>query len=258
VTCLAYAANTLWCLGYPAQALQRSKEALALAQTLAHPHSLALAQHFATSLHHRRRDLSAVEEQAMAHRSLATAEGFPLWTGFATCWQGWASAMHGRGEAGLAQMRRGMETVLATGQSLSRAHCLVLLGEAAGRVGQLEEGLRLLTEALTALQASGRGDLLAETYRLQGEFLLQQAPPDAVQAETCLRQALAIAHHQQARSWELRAALSLCRLWQAQGKHIKAGALLAPLYDWFTEGFDTPDLQEAKALLEELGSEGTR
>ena len=194
----------------------------------------------------------AVQAQAEALLTLATAQGFPLFVGFGTCWRGWALAMQGQGEVGLAQMRQGMAAVLATGQTLARPLCLVLLAEAAGHAGQVEEGLRLLAEALTVLEASGRGDLLAEAYRLQGELLLRQAVPDAAQAEACFQQALAIARRQQAKSWELRAAMSLSRLWQHQGKRAEARELLAPIYGWFTEGFDTADLQEAKALLEAL------
>jgi predicted ATPase len=114
------------------------------------------------------------------------------------------------------------------------------------------EGRRLLAEALAAFAASGRGDLLAEAHRLQGEVWLREFPPDTAQADACFQQALAIARQQQARSWELRAALSLSRLWQQQGKRAEAYELLAPLYGWFTEGFDTADLQEAKALLDAL------
>ena len=106
--------------------------------------------------------------------------------------------------------------------------------------------------ALAAIEAIGRGELLAETYGLQGALLLRQAVPDAAQAEACFHQALAVAHRQQAKSWELRPAMSLSRLWQQQGKPDDARALLAPIYGWFTEGFETADLQEAKALLEEL------
>ncbi len=236
----------------PAQAVRRSQEALALAQALAHPYSLAVAQHFAACLHYRRREVPAVQAQADALLTLATAQGFPLCVGYGTCWRGWALAMQGQGEAGLAQLRQGLAAVLATGQELSRPLCLVLLAEAAGHAGQVEEGLRLLAEALTAFEASGRGDLLAEAYRLQGDLLLRQAVPDAAQAEACFQQALAIARRQQAKSWELRAAMSLSRLWQQQGKRAEARELLAPIYGWFTEGFDTADLQEAKALLEEL------
>jgi DNA-binding winged helix-turn-helix (wHTH) protein/predicted ATPase len=252
VAFLALAASTLWCLGFPAQAVQRSQEALALAQTLAHPQSLAMARHFAAYLHHRRREVPACLAQADTLLSLATAQGFPLWVGFGTCWRGWVLAVQGQDEAGLVQLRQGLAAVLATGQTLSRPLCLVLLAEAAGHVGQVAEGLRLLAEALAAFEASGRGDLLSEAYRLQGALLLRQTVPDATRAEACFQQALAIARRQQAKSWELRAAMSLSRLWQQQGKRADARQLLAEVYGWFSEGFDTADLQEARALLEAL------
>ena len=249
VVSLAFAANTLWCLGYPAQAVRRSQEALVLAQALAHPASLALAHYWVTFLSHRRREVPAVQAHAEALLTLSTAQGFPLWVGLGTCWRGWVLTMQGQSETGLAQLRQGLTVVLATGQTLSQI-CLILLAEAAAHAGQVEEGWRLLAEALTALEASARGDLLAETYRLQGEWLLRQASPDAVRAEACFQQALALARRQQAKSWELRTATSLSRLWQQQGKGNEARALLAPIYRWFTEGFNTADLQEAQALLE--------
>jgi predicted ATPase len=219
---------------------------------LAHPHSLAVAQHFAAFLHHRRREAPAVQAQADALLTLAAEQGFPLWMGFGILWRGWALAVQGRGDDGLAQLRQGMTAVLATGQTLSRSLSLVLLAEAAAYAGRVEEGLRLLAEALAAFETTGRGDMLAEAYRLQGELHLRQDVPDVAQAEACFQQALATARRQQAKSWELRAAMSLSRLWQQQGKRVEAHALLAPIYGWFTEGFDTIDLQEAKALLEEL------
>jgi predicted ATPase len=160
--------------------------------------------------------------------------------------------VQGEGTAGLAQIRQGLTAILALGQELWRPRYLILLAEAAEHVGQVEEGLPLLAEALTALEANGQGDLLAEAYRLQGELLLWQAIPYTAQAEACFHQALAIASRQQAKSWELRAAMSLSRLWQQQGKRAEARQFLAPIYGWFTEGFDTVDLQEAKTLLDEL------
>jgi class 3 adenylate cyclase/predicted ATPase/ABC-type transport system involved in cytochrome c biogenesis ATPase subunit len=246
---LAHAAPTLWCLGYPAQARRWSQATLALAQTLAHPYSLAVTQFWAAYLHHRYREVPAVQAQAEALLTLATAQGFSLYVGYAIWLRGWALAMQGQGEAGLAQMHRGLTAVLATGQMLAQPRCLVLLAEATGHTGQVAEGLRLLAEALTALEASGQGDLLAEAYRLQGDLLLRQALPDVTQAEACFQEALAVARRQQAKSWELRAALSLSRLWQRQGKRTAARELLAPVYGWFTEGFDTADLREARALL---------
>jgi DNA-binding winged helix-turn-helix (wHTH) protein/predicted ATPase len=252
VRCLAMAAWTLWCLGYPAQALQRSQAALALAQSLAHPYSLGLSRHYAASLHHHRREASAVQAQAEALMPIGTVQGFPLWVGFGAVWRGWVSAMQGQGEAGLEQIRQGMEAVVAAGQVVSRPLCLALLAEATGHVGQYAEGLRLLTEVLTALETSGRGDLLAEAYRLQGEFLLRQALPNVVQAEACFHRALVIARRQQAKSWELRCAISLSRLWQQQNRREEAHRLLAEVYGWFTEGFDTADLRDARVLLEGL------
>jgi predicted ATPase len=252
VRCLALVAWTLWCLGYPAQAVRRSQEALTLAQALAHPYSLTQAQHIAAFLHHRLREAPAVQAQAEAPLTLATAQGFPLHVGLGTCWRGWALAMQGQEAAGLVQLHQGLAAVVATGQELTRPLCLVLLAEAMGQAGQVAAGLCLLAEARTVLEANGRGDLRAEAYRLQGAFLLRQAEPDTAQAETCFQQALAIARRQQAKAWELRAAMSLSRLWQQQGKWREAQALLAPLYSWFTEGFDTADLQEARALLAEL------
>src|SRR5262245_32693807 len=140
--------------------------------------------------------------------------------------------MQGEGEVGLAQLRQGLAAVVAVGQELNRPLCLVLLAEATGHTGQVEKGLRLLAESQMVLEANGQGELLAETYRLRGELLLRQAAPDAAQAEACFQQALAIARRQQAKSWELRAATSLTRLWQQQEKHDEAFELLAPIYSW--------------------------
>jgi predicted ATPase len=142
--------------------------------------------------------------------------------------------------------------MVAIGQERERPLGLVLLAEAAGHAGQIEEGLCLLAEALLVLETNGQGDLLAEVYRWQGALLRCQSVPDVAQAEACFQQALTIARHQQAKSWELRAAVSLSRLWQQQGKRAEAHALLALVYGWFTEGIDTADLQEAQALLEDL------
>jgi predicted ATPase len=256
VSCLALAANTLWCLGYPAQAVRRSQEALALAQELAHPYSLAVAQHYAAILHDRRREATVVQAQAEAFLTLATAQGFPLYVGLGTFWRGKALAVHGEDEVGLTQMHQGLAAVVATGLTLAQPLCLVPLAEAAGKAGRIAEGLRLLAEALAAFEANEQGDGFPEVYRLQGEFLLCHAVPDTPQTEACFQQALTIARRQQAKSWELRAALSLSRLWQQQGKQDEAHQLLAPIYGWFSEGFDTADLQEAKALLAGLANDG--
>ncbi|MBI3329876.1 MAG: hypothetical protein HYZ81_24605, partial [Nitrospinae bacterium] len=172
VRCLAGASNTLWCLGYPSQAVRRSQEALALAQEIEHPHSLALAQVFAAFLHYRRREAPAVQAQAEALLTLATAQGFPLWVGYGTFQRGWALAMQGQSEAGMMQLRQGTAAVLAMGQMLVQPRCLVMLAEAAGHSGHVEEGLRWLAESLAAFAASRQGEMLTEAYRLQGELLL--------------------------------------------------------------------------------------
>ena len=159
--------------------------------------------------------------------------------------------MQDQSEPGLAQLRQGLEAMVTLKQERARPTYVLQLADANGHVGQAEEGWHLLAEDLTAFEANGQGDLLAEAYRLQDALLLWQAAPDAAQVEACFQQALAIARRQQAKSWELRASVSLSRLWQ-QGKGVEARQRLAEVYGWFTEGFDTVDLQEAQALLEEL------
>src|SRR4029434_7802994 len=163
----------------------------------------------------------------------------------------WALVEQGQGEAGFAQIRQGIAAARATG-SRTATH-LAPLAKACGGLGQSEEGLRVVAEALASGNSNGEGRWTAELYRLQGE-LLTLASEYYAEAEDCFPQALEVARRQQAKSWELRAAMSLARLWQRQGKRAAARELLAPVYGWFTEGFDTADLQEARALLEELGA----
>jgi predicted ATPase len=137
----------------------------------------------------------------------------------------------------------------ATGAELTRVYFLAMLAEAHGTIGEPETGLAMLTEALTLVDTTDERWCEAELYRFKGVLLLQQNSDNATEAESCFHHALDIARNQQAKSWELRAATSLARLWQSQGKRQEAYDLLAPVYGWFTEGFDTTDLQEAKALL---------
>jgi predicted ATPase len=225
---------------------------------MAHPYSLALARHFAAFLHHRRGEASAVQRQAEALLMLATAQGFPLYVGYGTCYQGWALAAQGQSEAGLVQIRQGLSRLMATGLELSRPLWFVLLAEVASQVDPADEGGRLLAEALQAFESSERGDMRAEAYRLQGEWLLRQVQgttgPSArrTEVEACFWRALTLARRQQAKSWELRAALSLARLWQQDRRRQQARELLAGVYDWFREGFDTVDLQGAQVLLAAL------
>src|SRR5262249_36795094 len=184
--------------------------------------------------------------------ALLTEQEFGQWVATVTFQHGWALAAQGQHEAGIAQMHQGLAARQATGSVNTLSEYLACLAEAYGGIGQAEEGLRLLAEALVWVDTAGQRHYAAEVHRIKGELLLQQAIPDRPQAEACFQRALAVARRQQAKSWELRAAMSLARLWQQQGKQAEACELLAPIYGWFTEGFDTADLQEAKALLEEL------
>ena len=183
--------------------------------------------------------------------ALSQEHGFPTYVAVGMIARGWALALQGQGEEGIVQLHQGRTAFQAGGAELDRPRCLAVLAEAYGKVGQTEAGLTVLAEALAAAHNTGERYWEAEMHRLQGELLLRRASPTE-EVEACFRQALAIARQQQAKSLELRAAMSLSRLWQGQGKRAEAHDLLAPIYGWFTEGFDTADLQEARVLLEEL------
>jgi predicted ATPase len=257
VGCLSYITWPLWQLGYPEQALKRSHEALTLAQQLAHPYSLASALGYAAILHSCRREEHAAQEHAEAGMALSRERGIPQVLAVGMMTRGWVLALQGQGEEGIAQIHQGLAAFRAAGLELDRPRWLALLVEAYGQVEQTEEGLTVLAEALAAAHKTGERRWEAELHRLQGELLLRQAS-STEEVEACFRQALEIACQQQAKSLELRAAISMARLWQQQGKRTEARALLAPIYNWFTEGFDTADLQEAKTLLEALGGERGR
>jgi predicted ATPase len=248
----SFLARELWRLGYPDQALQHSQESRTLAEEVSHPLSLAQALVFAAVVHQCRREAPAAHEQAAAVIQLATEQGFALWVARGTVLHGWALAMQGQGEAGLAAIRQGLAADLATGATLWQPYYLALLAEAYGAGRRAAEGVVVLAEALVLVEQTGARWNEAEIYRIKGTLLLHQAVPDAAQAAACFQQALAIARQQQAKSLELRAAMSLARLWQSQSKRQEAHDLLAPVYEWFTEGFDTADLQEAKTLLDGL------
>jgi TOMM system kinase/cyclase fusion protein len=251
VGCQCFAALALWFLGYPAQALEKMHGALTLARELSHPLSLVYALLFAARLHQDRREGQLTQERVEAAMSLSTEQGFPEWLAVGGIVWGWALARQGWQKEGIAQLCKGLADYRALGAELWRPYGLALLAETYGEVRQAEEGLRVLAEGLMAAHNSGQRLYEAELYRLKGE-LQQQAIPDAQEAEACFRRASDIARQRQAKSLELRAAMSLSRLWQQQGKQAEARELLAPIYGWFTEGFDTTDLQEAKALLEAL------
>jgi class 3 adenylate cyclase/predicted ATPase len=252
VFCRCWVPHALWHLGYPDQALVMSHEAMALAQTLAHPFSLAVALNYAAMLHQFRRERAAVSERTEAAVALCAEQGFAYYLAWGTTMQGWARATPGQHEEGMAQIRHGLAALRATGAALRLPYYLALLAEACGHTGLAAEGLTLLAEALAHTHTTGESWIEAELHRLKGELLLALSADHHAEAEGYLHQALAIARRQQAKSLELRAATSVARLWQQQGKRVQAQRLLAPIYGWFTEGFDTADLQDAKALLEEL------
>ncbi len=253
VCCRSIAAQSLWLLGYPDQAVVSSQAALALAQQLAHPFSLGFTLRWAAVLHHLRQEVPLTQARAEATMIIATDHGFPQQLVQATILRGWALAACGHGEEGRAQIHQGLASYQAMGATAERPYYLALLAEASAKVGQTAEGLEALTEALATLAKSRVRWWEAELYRLRGELLLQHTGAQPEAAEACFQQALAVARRQQARSLELRAAMSLTRLWQRQGKRAAARELLTPIYGWFTEGFDTADLQKAKGLLDELG-----
>jgi class 3 adenylate cyclase/predicted ATPase len=251
VGCRVHAAMTLWLLGYPAQALARLHEALALAHELAHPYSLAQARVHAAYVSQYRRDVPAVHEHAEAAVALATAQGFSLWAALGTSVRGWALALQGHGEEGIAQVRQGLAAWRATGAALLVPYLCTVLADIPAHLGHTVDVLEALAEAHTLVEQQEERWWEAEVARLRGVVLLRQPGTPQEEAEAWLQRALDVARRQQAKSLELRAAMSLSRLWQ-QGKRQEAYDLLAPIYHWFTEGFDTADLQEAKALLEAL------
>jgi predicted ATPase len=273
-------ASVLWSLGYPDQALKRSQEALSLAQEIAHPVSLGLALIIASTLHGSRREAQLAQERAEAAITLSTEQGLSYWLVAGMTARGWALAEQGHAEEGIAQIRQSLSTLKAAGTELSRPSYLCLLAEAHGKVGQIQEGLSLVAEALDIVNKTEERIREAELYRIKGMLTLQSKTSlkhvqDKSQASQCKSEvlntqclapstqakaeaeaffykAIEIACKQQAKSLELRAATSLARLWQQQDKRKEAYEMLAEIYGWFTEGFDTKDLQEAKALLEEL------
>ena len=252
VACLGFGAWALWFLGYPDQALRRAQDALSVARELAHPFSLAFGLQFVAQLHHYRREYALARELATEVIAISSEQGFPLWSGMGTIVRGWALAREGRGIEGLAQVRQGIVEWQKTGFELEWPHFLALLAEAHETVDQPREGLKRLAEARAAADKTGEGFWDAEIHRLHGELSLQVAAAETGRAEESFLKAIEIARRQQAKSFELRAVTSRSRLWQRQGKKDEARQMLATIYAWFTEGHDTPDLREAKALLEEL------
>jgi predicted ATPase len=250
VFCLSYGALSRWLRGYADQAVHHIRHALALAQQRTHPSSLAYALSYAAVVYQLRRDGPAVQEYAEAALAVASEQQFALWRAMGVVLRGWALTVQGQSSEGIIQMQQGMAAWQATGAGLAQPYWYALLAEAYERDGRITEGLAMLTRAREVMDAQEQHFFEAELHRLQGELLLRYTLAHE-EAETCLRQALKVAHRQGAKALELRAALSLSRLWHRQGKHAEALQLLGESYRWFNEGFDTGDLQEAKGLLAE-------
>jgi predicted ATPase len=254
VRCLSYAAWTLWQLGYPDQALKRVNEALVLAQALSQPFSVAWAEFVVGVLSQYERKACAAREAAEIAIALSAEHGLTDFFAYATIMRGWAMAEQGHNEAGIAQIHEGLAAIRTTGAELARPYFLSLLAEVCMETGRPDDGLGALREALVAAYEHENRNYEAELYRLKGELLLRQNGSNTAEAQSCLERAIVIAHTQGVKSLELRATMSLARLLASQGRRDEARTILADIYNWFTEGFDTADLKDAKALLDGLSA----
>jgi DNA-binding SARP family transcriptional activator len=251
IASLSHAGWALWFLGYPDQARQRSEEAVSLAREWGHPFVEAFALFFAAQSHVYQREVHPVGQRAEATIALSSNHGITFWLAAGMCAMGWALVEEGRLDEGITQHLQAQAMLQAIGAELGILQHLPLLAEAYHKAEMVAEGLAVLDRALALVQATGCRMDEPEVHRLKGELLLTRGGAEA-EAEKCFQRAIEVARRQQARSWELRATTSLCRLWQKQNKQEQARQVLAETYDWFTEGFDTRDLKHAKALLEEL------
>jgi class 3 adenylate cyclase/predicted ATPase len=257
---LAWASQTT---GYPDQAQKRSHDALDLAQLLSHPYSLVYARGIAAALHHYRKEEESTRVLADASLGLATEHGFPFWAAFQTILLGWVLVKRGKTDEGIAQMSRGMEAYWATGAELLRPYLIGVFAEGLAEKGSTERGLVLLAEALEAVEKTGERFYEAELYRQKGELLFRSCggglePVDSAQTsrareiERCFLTAISVADRQQAKWFELLAATSLARLWLRQGRKKEAQVMLSKTYSWFTEGFDSAAVKDARVLLDQL------
>jgi class 3 adenylate cyclase/predicted ATPase len=246
----AYLAMVLFCLGFPDQALEWHGAAIAEARGLPHPPSLLTSLTFGCRLHSLVGDDTTLEEQADEVNAVTVEQGFPFWDALGMIYRGWLKVKNGDVAEGMSLLRRGSSAYRATGAEVWMPHHIALLAGAYEISGQIEEAVTQLDEALQIVERTGERWLEAELYRQKGRLLLRQGHSEA--AEELYRKALSIAQEQEAKLWELRAAVSFARLWRDEGCRAEARDLLAPVYGWFAEGFATPDLKEAKALLDEL------
>jgi predicted ATPase len=249
VCCGYHAAQILWLVGYPSQALQRINDSFALARKLSHSLTITNALFFAAWLHQQRGEADLMQARVEEAITIATEQGFPRWLPQGNFLRGWLLVEAGN-RAGLAQMVTILTSERANAVSGRwDAQCVALMAETYRRIGQTAEGLNIIIDALNRAHQTECRYYEADLYRLKGELLLTQSAANEQEAEACFQKALKVAIGQSAKSLELRAAMSLSRLRQQQGRGAEAHQILAEIYGWFTEGFETPDLQEAKALL---------
>ncbi len=253
VTALAYLSTTLWMLGFPEQARDKMNDAERYARELAHPLTLVyLLMCGASWLQIFLRDSETTRTYATESNFIATEQAFSYWSAYAKIVGGWATAHQDESRAGVAAIAAGLRQYRSMGSALFLPMFLWALADAHRMAGDADEGLTAIRDGLAAAEGSGELWWHAELHRLRGVLMLESRRDVTKEAEAAFHTAITIARDQGAKSWELRAATSLARLWQSQGKIGEGYDLLAPVYDWFTEGFDTADLKDAKALLDEL------
>jgi len=254
VMCCSRQAYTLCLLGYADQALAAVNQAQSLARATGHAYSLGAALVFTGIVREWRGDIQALQEDAQALMTLAREHDFAFHASVGLFLHGLALVKQGALVPGLAQMQEALATKKIQGRQLALSAFYTTLAHVYHLCGDITAGLRVLDEAMSIMESTAERYYEAEAYRLRGELFLHPSVRETQQAEACLHQACAIAERQHAKGWELRAVMSLCRLWQQQGQHLVARQRLASLYGWFTEGFTTSDLLEARALLAILNS----
>jgi predicted ATPase len=252
VGALAYISWDLLILGFPDQALSQIDQALALSRKLQHPHTLASALTMWGCFNRLRHVEDATEEPLRELIEVATEQEFSFFLAIATMMRGHALVARGETEKGLALARKGLDDKTGMGSVANQTYYLGLLARSCARAGRIDDALSVLATALDAAESMGERWFEAELHRMSGEYVIELRKNEEARAEACFCRAVSVAQRQNARLWELRASTSLARLWRDQGKRTEARDLLAPIYGWFTEGFDTPDLKDAKALLDEL------
>jgi predicted ATPase len=248
----AFLGIVLFCCGFPDQAFARSNAAIAEARRQAHPPTLAMSLAFAARLHSLGGDNAALGERVGQLIAVVTEQSFPFWRALGTIHHGWLKVRNGDVAEGMSLLRDGSAAHRATGAAILTPYHVALLAEACEVAGQIEDASVLLDDALQIIEQTGERWFAAELNRHKGQLLLRQG--HSKDAEESYRKALSIAREQEAKLWELRAAVSLARLRRDQGRRAEARDLLAPIYGWFAEGFNTADLKDAKAVLDELGS----